>query len=222
MPTLRSNAITHSGATMDYFSFTGIKLAEPVFQVNHGRLEVELVESNIERPDSLEGAWVKSQSDTTSHQKQSDISCVYVRIGGDEDDPSSTWADIVYDESDDPCVDVDIVPKTVIHGEIYISSNGTMNTVESSHYKIDDEDDLIIKLDATSLPLPDGYVAYEEQKKSSDVLFSLLKRIEPPGRAYPGLYNVDDALNVTVWTRSGVVKMPFLAPAGTQAGQYFF
>jgi len=109
MPTLRSNAITQNGVTMDFFSLVGIKLAEPSVQTNQGRLESDLVETTQARLDSQEGIWGNAKSDPTSQQKQSDrLTRVYLSFDGNDDDPSSTWADVREDEFGDACVDVKI------------------------------------------------------------------------------------------------------------------
>lgn len=59
------------------------------------------------------------------------------------------------------------------------------------------------------------------RKEQSFSLFSLLKLL-PPGPAKPGCFVVHDKWMVSLWTTSGVIGTPFLAPPGTQEGTYFF
>jgi len=208
---------------MDFFSLVGIKLAEPSVQTNHGRLETTLVETQTLRPDSEEGVWSQnSKSDSTSQQKHAtEISRVYLLFNDDVDDPSSAWADVFHDDDGDASVHVKVNTESILKSEYYLSAGGKIMAVDDAHKAIDEDGDIVITVDATALPLPEGIAPYSEQTVASDLLFTLLK-IQAPGPAYPGLYNVDADRRVAVWTRSGVVNLPLRAPVGTAAGQYFF
>lgn len=99
--------------------------------------------------------------------------------------------------------------------------------VKLTDFRVDKEGDLIFKdYDCPDCHEHDSGCDHCELQHFSphhtlDTFFSLLKLQEhTPG--YPGLYSIDDDLNVSLWTRSGCVTMPFLAPLGTLPGQYFF
>jgi hypothetical protein len=113
MPTLRSNAITQNGATMSFFSFTGIRLAEPVSQINQGRLETTLVETIISRPDSEEGIWAKQNSDSTSQEKHFPDS-VFLMFGGDSEAGADDWYDVITDDDGDETVHVSLTT-SILH-----------------------------------------------------------------------------------------------------------
>lgn len=223
MPTLRSNAITRNGATMDFFSLVGIKLAEPSVQTNHGRLESELVETTQTRLDSKEGIWDNSKSDPTSQQKQSiPITRVYLSFNGDDDDPSSTWADVREDEFGDACVTVAVCPATILAKDIFLSSDGGMLQVADEHKSLDDEGDIIIKVDAMTIPAPPNVVSYSEQLKAAEALFSMLRAKQSQGAMTPGEYIVYANRSVSIWTGVTAMPLPFNAPAGTAAGRFVY
>jgi len=52
-------------------------------------------------------------------------------------------------------------------------------------------------------------------------LFAVLRKLPQP-KSSPGVYLVHDVNMVSVWTRSGVLRLPFNAPVGTLEGSYFF
>jgi hypothetical protein len=220
---LRSNAITQNGATMDFFSLVGINLAEPSVQTNHGRLESELVETTQTRLDSEEGIWDNSKSDPTSQQKQSvPITRVYLSFDGDDDDPSSTWADVHEDESGDACVTVVIDPATILAKDMFLSSDGGMLQVDNKHKSLDDEGDIIIKVDAMAIPAPPDVVSYSEQLKAAEALFSILRAKQSQDSMTPGEYIVYANRSVSIWTGVTAMPLPFNAPAGTAAGRFVY
>jgi len=223
MPTLRSNAITQNGVTMDFFSLIGIKLAEPSVQTNHGRLESDLVETTQARLDSQEGIWGNAKSDPTSQQKQSDhLTRVYLSFDGNDDDPSSTWADVREDEFGDACVDVKIDPATILAKDIFLSSDGGMLQVDDACKSLDDEGDIIIKVNAMTIPSPPDVVSYSEQIKAATELFGRLRAKQSQGPLASGEYIVYADRKVSIWTGATALPLPFYAPTGTAAGRYFY
>jgi hypothetical protein len=122
-------------------------------------------------------------------------------------------------------------------GETHIYVDHPEEMIEMTTYKIDNDGDLVLK----DFECPDcdefGGCSHCErkhiddedvdltqntkyQKQCSD-LFDLLS-LQPPGPAYPGLYVVHDLNLVSVWTKSGVIQLPILAPFGVQEGNYFY
>jgi hypothetical protein len=223
MPTLRSNAITQNGATMDFFSLVGIKLAKPSVQTNHGRLESDLVETTQTRFDSKEGIWGNSKSDPTSQQKQSvPLTRVYLSFNGDDDDPSSTWSDVREDEFGDACVTVVVDPATILAEDMFLSSDGGMLQVDDEHKSLDDEGNIIIKVNVMAIPAPPDVVSYSEQLKAAEALFSKLRAKQSQGAMALGEYIVHENRNVSIWTGVTAMPLPFNAPAGTAAGRFVY
>jgi len=123
-------------------------------------------------------------------------------------------------------------------GETHIYVDHPEEMIEMTTFKIDKDGDVVLKdYDCPDCDPITGGCSHCEldhvtdndvdltqntkyQKQCID-LFSLLT-LQVHGPAYPGLYVVHDTNLVSVWTKSGVIALPIIAPDGVQEGQYFF
>lgn len=142
MPTLRSNAITQIGATMDFLTRLGFK-AVGGEEHPHAQPYTTPVPSPI-------------VSRRSSHDAgASGITRVYVRVNGDEDNDFSLWHDILFDTANDPVIDFDLDTKMLLEKKIYLKIGDLpLSRVPQFAISVDDEDDLRIILPALPAQLP--------------------------------------------------------------------
>jgi hypothetical protein len=114
--------------------------------------------------------------------------------------------------------------------DFYLSIGDEFSELRVDH--VDEDGDVIMKQvdDPDAVPCARTHLSDHtcpgenldtSRKDQSFLLFSLLKLL-PPGPAKPGYFVVHDKWMVSLWTTSGVIGTPFLAPPGTQEGTYFF